>query len=180
MTIQPNVFPSSTHPLNTLFKPGEEKQQRSKLVAPLLTGLAEAGAVFRHLRLGQPVRHDGQYQFDLDGWLWAFRLSGYCNLSWVWRITVGTPLHTHCLTDHRELTMAVEEIDEQMGRDLAQMLRSIARGEKPVWALFDGCDSFPQYAWSRLCQARYDEWRTWRDARHEFLSRKNARTPFGA
>jgi hypothetical protein len=52
------------------------------------------------------------------------------------------------------------------------MLRALAAGEKPVWPLFDHDQSFPRYAWTKLCESRYEDWRKWRESMHEAASWK--------
>ena len=156
--------PAEWHPWNLPLKPDEEDRLRAELLVPLATGLIASGAVFRHVRQGRPFRQSGHYHFDLDGVECALRLEGYGGLRWVWRITVGTPSHPRALCNHQELTFASEEMNEPMGRDLAAMLRALTRDEKPVWPLFDHDPSFPRYAWSQLCETRYEDWRRWREA----------------
>lgn len=151
----------ANHPWNLPFKPDEEDRLRAELMVPLTTGLIASGAVFRHVRQGRPFRQSGHYHFDLDGVEHALRLEGYGGLRWVWRITVGTPSHPRALCNHQELTFAIEEVDEQMGCNLAAMLRALAREEEAVWPLFDHDQSFPRYAWSQLCESRYEDWRRW-------------------
>jgi len=169
--------PPAAHPWNIHYKPGEEKRLRSELIIPLLDGLIEAGASFCHVRKGRPFRTLSTYHFDLDGRRWGLRLHGYCDLRWVWRIAVGTPRDSGGLAGQSELTFAIEEMCPQLGRDLAVMLRTLARDEKPVWEMFNTWDSFPQYSWSQVCQARYEDWQKWRDARREFFAAKSKTRP---
>jgi hypothetical protein len=170
-TNQPSV-PSIHHPLNIVVKDAEEARLRAELVIPLANGLAEAGAVFRHVRLGRPYRRGVRYEFVLDGGECALRLESYGRLRWVWRMTVSSPWQYHSVLCHHELTFDIEEMDAKMGRDLAVMLRALAAGEKPVWPLFDHDQSFPRYAWTKLCESRYEDWRKWRESMHEAASWK--------
>jgi hypothetical protein len=165
--------PSAPHPWNIHFKPGEEDRLRSELIVPLFDGMIEAGASFRHVRKKRPFRMFGTYHFDLDGRPWGLRLLGYCSVRWAWRITYGTPVNAGGLANYGELTLAIEEVCPQFGRDLAAMLGSLARGEKPEWEMFNTWESFPQYSWSQLCWARYQGWEKWRKARREFLAAKS-------
>ena len=166
--------PPRSHPLNVLFTPGERVRQRSKLVRALLIGMMRAGARFHHLRQGVAVRQRGWIHLDIEGLRWAMELTSYCELNWVWRITIGHPVSPYCICERHELTMVSEEITEDLGQDLVGMLRARARGEKSAWPLFDHDSSYPGYAWSQLCRERFTEWRQWRDARREFIKRLNA------
>jgi hypothetical protein len=165
---------SAHHPWNIQFKPAEKKHLYSKLIGPLLAGLIESGAVFCHLRQNKPFRHEGAFKFDLAGKRWCLRLDSYCSLRWVWRVTIGFPAFPYALARQCELTVCIEEVTQELGHGLAAILQTLAKDEKPVWSMFHDWDSFPNYSWSILCHDRYEEWRQWRDARSESLTRKQS------
>ena len=172
--IAPSASPPARHPLNIVIKPDEEARLRAELVIPLANGLMEAGAVFRHVRQGRPYRRGARYEFILDGEDCALRLETYGALRWVWRLSVSSPWWDHPVHYHHELTFDIEEMDALMGRDLAAMLRALAADRKPEWPLFDHDQSFPRYAWTKLCESRYEDWRKWREA----VRGAEARKPF--
>jgi len=153
------------HPLNVELQPGEKERLHSQLIQPLLAGLIEGGASFIHVRAGKPFRLDGVFHFHLGGLRWSLRLLTYNRLRWIWRLTIGFPELPATLTRQSELTVCIDEVNAELGRGVASMLHALARGEKPVWPLFGNFASFPHYAWSAGCQANYDEWYQWDEAR---------------
>jgi len=148
--------------LNVFLTPSEKQKLHSQLIKPLLEGLAEEGASFIHLRSGKPFRRDGKFHFDLGGLRWSLRLGTYNGLRWIWRLKVDLPA---TLTRQSELTVSIEEVDAELGRGVARMLQALAAGERPSWPLFGTFASFPQYAWSADCYAKYQEWEAWNEAR---------------
>jgi hypothetical protein len=173
-TSVPTATLSAHHPWNIQLQPGEKKHLHSKLIGPLLAGLVESGAVFCHLRQNKPFRHEGAFKFDLAGKRWHLHLNNYCSLRWVWRVTVGFPALPYALARQCEFTVCLEKVTQELGRGLGATLQAMTKDETPAWPMFNAWESFPQYSWSILCHARYEEWRQWRDARRESLTRKQS------
>ncbi len=92
-----------------------------------------------------------------------------------WRITFGNVhfegagyYRSPVLSNSRELTLHLDEFTEQIGVDLARLVRE--PGWR--WPLFSNCSSYPRYAWSERAWATYradrkirENWRKWCEER---------------
>jgi|UniRef100_UPI0037843141 hypothetical protein len=157
------------HPWEVRFRSDHESvRMRRFLIEPIAAGLLEAGGVLQETRRGKFVTWDGLYGVTVDGRLWRFRFRPYGSLKWVWRLNIRDKEWFN----ERKFTFLDSEVTNELGRSLAAMFRSLERGEKPVWPMFDHWETFPQYAWSAPCKERYTDWEQWSQQRRE-AAKKN-------
>lgn len=149
------------HPWDVRFSSrAEQCRLHQFLIMQIMDGLAANGGRFQDLRNGVPITRKGYHHILLDDRQWCLRLWNYNGLRWLWRITIPQHPDGHLPALRRELefTLLDAEATRELGMALADVLRTLGRGESPVWPLFDHWPSFPAYCWSTASHARYRDW----------------------
>lgn len=130
-----------------------------KLAATLRAGLAQAG-----IETG-PRRHRMflfQFNFPMGAWIGSYTTDE----RW-WRIRLGPrmPWSYPEVMVQSELTFHRDEVNEQIGVDLARLLRE----PDWRWPLFAHDPHYPRYAWTELAQSTYHaDWKL-REARKAWV-----------